>query len=136
MEALSELVEGIKEAYRERQLNTEERWPPVRGDKLINLQLVEAAKEEGFRAGLPQHGASDDKVKRTPILHGDLFKVEESKKPVKKFIVEGNAGIGKTTLCTMLAEGWAEGKILTQFDCACSVASAKRSVSQLSFFSS
>ena len=116
-ELLSEFVEGIKEVYRERQLNTEEQWPPVRGDKLINLQLVEAAKEEGFRAGLPQHGASDDKVKRTPILHGDLFKVEESKKPVKKFIVEGNAGIGKTTLCTMLAEGWAEGKILTQFNC-------------------
>ncbi len=117
MEALSELVEGIKEAYRERQLNTEEQWPPVRGDKLINLQLVEAAKEEGFKAGLPQHGTPGDTVKRTPILHGDLFKIEESKKPVKKLIVEGNAGIGKTTLCTMLAEGWAEGKTLTQFNC-------------------
>ncbi len=117
-EALSEFVEGIKEAYRERQLNTEEQWPPVSGEKLINLQLVQAEKKEGFRAGLPQHGASDDmKVKRTPILHGDLFEVEEGKKPVKKLIVEGNAGIGKTTLCTMLAEGWAEGKILTQFDC-------------------
>ena len=78
---------------------------------------MEAEKEEGFRAGLPQHGAPDDKVKRTPILHGNLFKVEEGKKPVKKLIVEGNAGIGKTTLCTMLAEGWAEGKILTQFNC-------------------
>ena len=67
---------------------------------------------------MPQHGAPDNKtVKHTPILHGDLFKVEENKKPVRKVIVEGNAGIGKTTLCTMLAEGWAEGKILTQFDC-------------------
>ena len=84
-ELLSEFVEGIKEVYRERQLNTEEQWPPVRGDKLINLQLVEAAKEEGFRAGLPQHGApNDNKVKHTLILHGDLFRVEESKKPVKK----------------------------------------------------
>ncbi len=50
-ETLSEFVEGLQEAYRERQLNTEEQWPPVRGDKLINLQLVEAVKEEGFRAG-------------------------------------------------------------------------------------
>ncbi len=81
------------------------------------MELVEAEKKEGFRAGLPQHGAPQDKVKRTPILHNSLFKVEESKKPVKKIIVEGNAGIGKTTLCTMLAEGWAEGKIVTQFDC-------------------
>ncbi len=116
-EALSEFVEGIKEVYRERQLNTEEQWPPVSGERLINLQLVEAEKKEGFRAGLPQHGAPGDEVKRAPILHGNLFKVEEGKKPVRKLIVEGNAGIGKTTLCTMLAEGWAEGKILTQFNC-------------------
>ena len=76
--------------------------------KIVNLQLVEAEKKEGFRAGLPQHGACndkikhtpifhgdlfkveggarDDKVKRTPILHGDLFKVEGSKKPVRKLL--------------------------------------------------
>ncbi len=115
-EALREFTEGTKEAYRERQLNTEEQWPPVSGEKLVNLQLVQAEKQKGFRAGLPQHG-SDDKVKRTPILYGDLFKVEEGKKSVKKIIFEGNAGIGKSTLCTVLAEGWAEGNILTQFDC-------------------
>ena len=118
METQEEFVESVKEVYRERQLNTEEQWPPVSGDKLINLQLVEAEKKEGFRAGMPQHGAPDDKkVTRTKILHGGLFKVEEGKKAVKKVIVEGNAGIGKTTLCAMLAEGWAEGNILTQFDC-------------------
>ncbi|XP_064399800.1 NACHT, LRR and PYD domains-containing protein 3-like isoform X2 [Halichondria panicea] len=119
-EALSEFVEGIREAYRERQLNMEEKWPPVSGERLINLQLVEAEKKAGYRAGLPQYGAPDDKVKRikrSPILLGSLFKVEKGKKPVKKLIVEGHAGIGKTTLCTMLAEGWAEGKILAQFDC-------------------
>ncbi len=114
---MDKFIASIRRKYRDRLLNREEQWPPVSGERLINLQLVEAEKKEGFRAGLPQHGASDDKVKRTPILHGDLFRVEESKKPVKKIIVEGNAGIGKTTLCTMLAEGWAEGKILTQFDC-------------------
>ena len=116
-EVMQEFVEGLKEAYKERQLSCEEHWPPVRGDRLIKLQLVEADKTEGFRAGLPQHGASNDKIKRTPILHGDLFKVEEDKKPVRKLIVEGNAGIGKTTLCTMLTEEWANGEILTQFDC-------------------
>ncbi|XP_064400734.1 protein NLRC3-like isoform X2 [Halichondria panicea] len=114
---MDRFIASIRRKYKERLLNREEQWPPVRGDRLINLQLVEGAKEEGFRAGLPQHGASDDKVKRTPILLYNLFKVEEGKKPVRKLIVEGNAGIGKTTLCTMLAEGWAEGKILTQFDC-------------------
>ncbi len=114
---MNEFIASIRRKYRERLLNREEQWPPVSVERLINLQLVEAEKEEGFRAGLQQHGAPNDKVKRTPILHNDLFNIEERKKPVKKLVIEGNAGIGKTTLCTMLAEGWAEGKILTQFDC-------------------
>ena len=98
-------------------------------EKLVNLQLVEAERRKGFRAGLPQHGAPNDNVKRTPILHGDLFKVEEGKKPVRKLIVEGNAGIGKTTLCTMLTEEWANGEILTQFDCVLLLPLRERSVS-------
>ena len=116
-EVMQEFVESLKETYTERQLSCEEQWPPVSVEKLVQLQLVETDKKEGFRAGLPQHGAPDDKVKRTSILHGDMFKVEEGKKPVRKLIVEGNAGIGKTTLCSMLTEEWAKGKIFTQFDC-------------------
>ena len=126
---MEKFVTSIKKKYRERLLLREEQWPPVSVEKLVNLQLVEAEKKEGFRAGLPQHGARDDKVKRTPILHGDLFKVEEGKKSVRKLIVEGNAGIGKTTLCTMLTEEWANGEILTQFDCVLLLPLRERSVS-------
>ena len=120
---------SIRKKYQERLFTCEEQWPPVSVEKLVNLQLVETDKKEGFRAGLPQHGAPDDKVKRTPILHGDLFKVKEGKKPVRKLIVEGNAGIGKTTLCTMLTEEWASGKIFTQFDCVLLLPLRERSVS-------
>ena len=121
---------SIKRKYRERLLHREEQWPPVSIDKLVNLQLVETEKKEGFRAGLPQHGArDDDKGKRTSILHGNLFIVEEGKKPVRKLIVEGNAGIGKTTLCTMLTEEWANGKIFSQFDCVLLLPLRERSVS-------
>ena len=129
MEYMEKFVASIKKKYRERLLNREEQWPPVSLEKLVNLKLVETEKKEGFRAGLPQHGAPDDKVKCTPILHGDLFKVEEGKKPVRKLIVEGNAGIGKTTLCTMLTEEWANGKIFTQFDCVLLLPLRERSVS-------
>ncbi len=117
---MEKFVTSIRRKNRERRIQCEEQWPPVTGDRLINLQLVEAEKEEGFRAGLPQLGTVNDEnnitVKRTPILYGDLFNINSGKKPVRKIVVEGNAGMGKTTLCTMLAEGWAEGKILTQFD--------------------
>ena len=116
---MEKFISSIRNKYRKRQIQSEkEQWPPVRGDRLINLQLVQAGKEEGFRAGLPQHGSCDmTTTKRSPILYGNLFKSDNVKKPISKIIVEGNAGMGKTTLCTMLAEGWAEGKILTQFDC-------------------
>ena len=116
-EHMSEFVESLRETYSERQLLTEEQWPPVSGDKLINLQLVEADKKEGFRGGLSQQGTGGEKIKRTPILYDDMFRVEEGKKPVRKVLVEGNGGMRKTTLCTMLSEGWAEDKMLTQFDC-------------------
>ena len=84
---MQEFVESLKETYTERQLSCEEQWPPVSVEKLVQLQLVETDKKEGFRAGLPQHGATDDNVKCTPILHGDLFKVEEGKKPVRKYVL-------------------------------------------------
>ena len=115
-ELIKDFVQYMKEAYKDRLLVCEEQWPPVRGDKLLNLQLVEADKTEGFRGGLPQHGTSDE-IKQIPIFYDDLFRVDKGKKPVKKVLVEGNGGMGKTTLCTMLSEGWAEEKILTQFDC-------------------
>ena len=126
---MEEFVASLKKKYKERLLNCAKQWPPVSVEKLVNLQLVEAKKKEGFRAGLPQHGAHNDKVKRSPILHDDLFKVKEGKKPVRKLIVEGNAGIGKTTLCTMLTEEWASGKIFIQFDCVLLLPLRERSVS-------
>ena len=126
---MKRFVDSLKKKYKERLLYREEQWPPVSVERLINLQLVDANKKEGFRAGLPQYGARDNKVECTPILYDDLFEAENCKKPVRKVIVEGNAGIGKTTLCTMLTEEWANGKIFTQFDCVLLLPLRERSVS-------
>ncbi len=128
---MDEFIPSLKEIYRERLLQCDEQWPPVRGEKLLNLQLVETDKTDGFGGDKLQRApiyrptkktegdgfGESKKVKRTPILHSHLFKTDSGRKPVRKIVVEGNAGMGKTTLCTMLAEGWAEGKFLTQFDC-------------------
>ncbi len=124
---MDRFVTSLKEKYLERRTVIEDdvQWPPVTGDRqrLINLKLVEADKIQGF--GEVKHFSArgngkqpnNDKIKRTPIFYTDLFKNYSGKERIRKIIVEGNAGIGKTTLCTMLAEGWAEGKCLTQFDC-------------------
>ena len=41
-------IEDIKKRYVQRILDREKQWPPVRRDKLINLQRVETDKGCGF----------------------------------------------------------------------------------------
>ena len=90
---------SIKKKYKERRINFEEQWPPCHSNKLVKFELVERKKGEGYLAN-SQRGRED---KRTPLAYGDLFKVksgiEEPVRKVRKILVEGDAGIGKTTFC-------------------------------------
>ena len=140
-------VKSIKRKYAEKMLQFEEQWPPAfSGEKTFKLELMQVDKKEGFQGGFPQTNTVDEKQpslfqvdleqlkkKRSqynPILHHDLFKPDHiQQKPVRKVIVEGNPGIGKTTLCTMLTEEWAKGENLTQFDCVLLLPLRERSVS-------
>ena len=72
-------------------------------------------KGEGYSAST-QRGRDNEDVKRTPLAYGDLFKEESGKRPVRKVLVEGDAGIGKTTLCIAVSEDWANGKVFQQFE--------------------
>ena len=113
---------SIKEKYQERLINREKQWPPCHSNKLVRLELVEREKGEDFftkgrRRGIQnEKNRNDEGVKRTPLAYGDLFKVESGKRPVRKVLVEGGAGIGKTTLCIAVSEDWANGKLFQQFE--------------------
>ena len=102
---------SIKKKYRDRLVNREKQWPPCRAEKIVCLELVEREQ-----AQVLQRDQEDKAVKRTPIDYGDLFKVESGKKPVRKVLIEGDAGIGKTTLCTAVSEDWANEKLFQQFE--------------------
>ena len=110
----SQLISVMKTKYQERR-DREEQWPPCHSDKLVRLELVEREKGEGYSANT-QRGREDGGIKRTPLAYGDLFKVESGKRRVRKVLVEGDAGIGKTTLCIAISEGWANGKLFQQFE--------------------
>ena len=105
----------MKGKYRERRINREKQWPPCHSDKLVRLELVEREKGEDYSANA-QRGREDEGIKRTPLAYGDLFKVENGKRQVRKVLVEGDAGIGKTTLCIAVSEDWANGKLFQQFE--------------------
>ena len=107
-------VPKMKKKYIDRLINREKQWPPCHSNKLVRLQLVEREKGEGYCANI-QRGREDKTVKRTPLAYGNLFKVETGKKPVRKVLVEGDAGIGKTTLSIALSEDWACEKLFQEF---------------------
>ena len=113
---------SIKRKYQERLNNHEKQWPPCHSDKLVRLELVEREKGEGYsakqqRGKEDRYGGREDKgIKCTPQVYGDLFKVESGKRPVRKVLVEGDAGIGKTTLCIAVSEDWANRKLFQQFE--------------------
>ena len=119
-------VTNIKKKYRDRLINREHQWPYCEGEKLISLDLIKG--ERGQRKSnhyyimgshlIKKQGDEEkilDLVKRTPIAYKDLFHVEGKRKSVRKILVEGDAGIGKTTLCTKFSEDWADEKLFQQF---------------------
>ena len=114
---------SIKKKYRDRLINREQQWPYCHGDKLIHLSLIEGERgihlkksKSQVNETLLKRDEEKTKLKRTPIAYADLFKVEGKKKCVRKVLVEGDAGIGKTTLCTIMSEDWANDKLFQQFE--------------------
>ena len=108
---MDKFVPSIKKKYNDRLINREKQWPPCHSNKLVKLELVEREKGEGYSANT-QRGRED---KRTPLAYGDLFKEESGEKAVRKVLVEGDAGIGKTTLSTSISEDWSRDKLFKEY---------------------
>ena len=104
---------GLQKKYKERRINREIQWPCRQSSKLVRLQLVHRGKAESSYTSI-QRGKED---KRSPLAYCDLFKGESGKaEPVRKVLVEGGAGIGKTTFTISLSEDWACDKLFADFE--------------------
>ena len=117
---------SMKKKYKDRLINREKQWPPRHSNELVRLQLV---KGEGCSA---QRGREDKTDKRTPIAYGDLFKRESGKEQVRKVLIEGGAGIGKTTLTISLSEDWACGELFQEFELVLLLSLRQREVASAS----
>ena len=110
---MERFVSAIKQKYRERRLNREKQWPICKADRLVKLVIVEY--EQG-RGRYDANKQSDNECKQTPLAYADLFKAEQLHNRVRKILLEGDAGIGKTTFCTAISEDWANAKLFQQFE--------------------
>ena len=116
MDKFERYINSIKRKYRERLINREKlQWPPCQSSKLFTLQLVEGGRGQGYYARHTRGEESKVARLRTSIKYVDLFKVESGKSPVRKILVEGDAGIGKTTLSIAICEDWANERIFQEF---------------------
>ena len=122
-------ISDVKGIYKQKLDERKDKFPTCRLKELVRLELVErekgegysddfqrgkaVAKVEGYSANM-QEDRKGKAVKHTPLAYDDLFKVESGKSV--KILVEGDAGIGKTTLCIAVSEDWANGDLFQQFD--------------------
>ena len=112
---MEKFITSIKKKYQERHLHREKQWPPCHSSTLITLLLVNKKVGEGY-FGNEQRGKAALEQTRNSLHYSELFEIKSGKKPVRKVLVEGDAGIGKTTFCLSLSEDWANGKIFQQFE--------------------
>ena len=139
---MDKFISGVLKRYQERRiqaLSREKQWPVRHTNRLLRLELVE--RDQGkIYFGSHQRGESSKSIKRTsPIAYEDLFKpidVESgTERPMRSILVEGDAGIGKTTFCMSISEDWANGKLFQQFKLVLFLPLRHRKVASVDSFS-
>lgn len=107
-------VSSIKRNYCDRAIKyDEEHWPSKQSGKLMRLKLVVKKKGEHFYSSQPR--SMDTKsAKQIPIPYENLFR--KGKTSVRKVLIEGSAGIGKTSLCFLISKDWARGKLFQEYE--------------------
>ena len=115
---MDQFVPCIKKKYKGKLINCEEQWPPSHSNKLVKFRLVEREGGEGgedvFYHSRWRHTFYDN-VRRSPIAYADLFKGTSDGR-VRKVFVEGDVGMGKTTLGYSICEDWSCDKLFQEYE--------------------
>ena len=105
-EQLKECVQQIKEYYRTYlcQIQTD----PLDSDTILDLEDIFT------QLVLQKDDKKDSKVKQK-IDYSEFHKIKNLGFPVRRLLVEGEGGAGKTTLCAKIALDWLTGKNFEEF---------------------
>ena len=100
------IVDSIKEKYLDSTFH-ESQWSlkEIITPDLVRKQYLDTCRKRKRAA-----------VELSPYSYRDLFTTQDAEKAIKKIVIEGKAGFGKTILCVSITRDWAAGKLFQQFE--------------------
>ena len=104
----------LRKTYIDRQANRDLQWPPCFAEKLVKLELHQELYNVYYNK--QRRGERYSSSSREQVGYDEIFEDKLRGRKIKKVLVEGDAGIGKTTLCTSISVEWAQKKRLKQFE--------------------
>ena len=116
------LIKRLRDAYPESAVLNRSTGPKLNVAKYIELALIgkraipRSDKEANRYTMKTIHGTVDDvHLRKDPIEVKNIFNYKG--KSMKKVLVEGAPGIGKTVLAAHMCSQWANGQLLSEYDC-------------------
>ncbi|XP_072182255.1 uncharacterized protein [Diadema setosum] len=101
---IQQCIKDLKDYYRESR----------RKVTVDPLNFMERVNLDEIYTNLTLMDQSD--MSKTPITYEDLLTNDESGKLSRHILIQGEGGVGKTTLCSKIAWDWCQGRILHDLD--------------------
>ena len=110
---MDEFLTNIKTKYSTSN-HDQKQYPPRYSSELIKLELIVKEREHDLSSNRKEHEPTSTCPDSQLVSYHDIFKKEEEQ-VVRKVLIEGGAGIGKTSFCLSISEDWANGELFQEF---------------------
>ena len=102
---VTSLMRKLKKRYRERRIQLHAQWPPLLNQEIVEPRLALTELKNKTETESSSTGSTDGPI----IIHYKaLFKNDTHERKVRKVVVLGEAGAGKSTFCEKLLCDWGE----------------------------
>ena len=92
----------------------QKQYPPHYSSEPVKLEFVMKKGEHKPTSKRGEHKPTSTCSDTQLVTYSDIFK-KEREQVVRKVLIEGGAGIGKTTFCSTISEEWAKENLFQEF---------------------